>query len=446
MQTDKMITLAATIFNCAYFIFFTIAAFKNKIKCSYKKALLIGVILTITSSVITMFFITPDAKFRSFTIVGIIIWAILNLFMLFISIEAEWGKILFLLLILMNFYNDLVMLSMSISDIIYSRFSLLIHHGVINIFVLICFLPAMYYLMIKLFRKVAEINGLFSFWKYMWLIPLLTYLYIIIGLINNNWVIPVYKIGDFIRLIIWTAYGYISFALVLSIQIQMYKVYKTKKDILIKETEIGNIKENLKRSKISLMLSQIKPHFIYNTLSAIQAMIKVDPDKAFETISYFATFLRANINSIESEELIPIEKEIEHIKAYTEIEKIRFGDKLKIVYDIKAADFYVPPLTVQPLVENAVKHGVCKRVDGGTVTIKTYNTEEYNYIEIIDDGVGFDISSLDYQKNSIGICNIKYRLKQDLNAVINIQSNIGEGTNVLIRILREGDNNENGFS
>ena len=109
------------------------------------------------------------------------------------------------------------------------------------------------------------------------------------------------------------------------------------------------------------MVSQIRPHFMYNALSSIAALCKLDPDTAYDATITFSDYLRGNMDSLKQTAPIPFEKELEHLKKYLHIEKMRFGNKLNIVYDICATDFEIPQLTVQPLAENAVKHGISKK-------------------------------------------------------------------------------------
>ena len=191
----------------------------------------------------------------------------------------------------------------------------------------------------------------------------------------------------------------------------------------------------LREQRMSLMLSQIQPHFLYNTLNTITALCRVNPKLAEETTVKFSKFLRENMYSIEDFDIHPFEKELEHIKIYLEIEKIRFGDRLNIVYDIETVDFNVPVLTLQPIVENAVKHGICKNVEGGTITITTRKTSKNHVITIKDDGVGFNPHEI---KNDgrvhIGISNANERLKGIFHTEIEISSFPGIGTEVTIKI------------
>lgn len=126
------------------------------------------------------------------------------------------------------------------------------------------------------------------------------------------------------------------------------------------------------RLKIDMMLSQIQPHFIFNSLTVIKHFCRYDPKLAEKAILDFSRFLRGNMDSLNSREPIYFNKELEHTKAYLSLEKYRFGEDLDILYDIQATQFVLPPLTLQPIVENAVRHGIRETPDGkGTVTIMT---------------------------------------------------------------------------
>ncbi len=191
------------------------------------------------------------------------------------------------------------------------------------------------------------------------------------------------------------------------------------------------IREKFVQNKLSLMYSQIQPHFIYNTLDAIRVLTKRDPDKAYDMIYDFSKHLRSNINAMSDNELILFSDEMKNILAYTNIEQVRFP-KIEIIFDIQVEDFYVPTLTIQPLVENAIRHGVSKKFSNCIVTITTIEEFDCFKVKIFDTGVGFDITSASYNKGSVGLKNIKYRLLNLTNAFLDIQSIIGEGTKVLV--------------
>lgn len=193
-------------------------------------------------------------------------------------------------------------------------------------------------------------------------------------------------------------------------------------------------KRQLQESSFKLMVSQIKPHFIFNSLTAIAQLCDEDPALAKATTVSFAKYLRGNLTAMDKTEAIPFEEELNHIRNYLNVECVRFGEYLNIVYNIKTVDFCVPVLSIQPLVENAVKHGVGMKENGGTVKLSAY--ENGNCIEVIiaDDGVGFDVSALPVGENHIGIANSVKRLKELCNAETVIKSTIGEGTEITVLI------------
>lgn len=201
------------------------------------------------------------------------------------------------------------------------------------------------------------------------------------------------------------------------------------------EAEQQLLKQELQENRISIMLSQMKPHFIFNTLNTIYHLCDIDPEKAKSTLSSFSTYLRNNINNLGQSEMIFFEKELSFINAYLDIEKVRFDDELLISFDIGASDFKLPVLTVQPIVENAVKHGTSKKEGISHLYITTRETERFYEIEIRDTGVGFDssISKNDGDKH-IGIDNVRQRLKTLCNGTLTIESTLGVGTTALIQI------------
>ncbi|WP_051199986.1 sensor histidine kinase [Butyrivibrio sp. FCS006] len=203
---------------------------------------------------------------------------------------------------------------------------------------------------------------------------------------------------------------------------------------------IENQEKILEDLRTKIALSQIKPHFLYNALNSIYVLCDQDPPKAKKLINNLSEYLRTDIGSIESGKTISFEKELDHTNVYLEIEKARFGDRFVVEYDIEVADFNIPPLTIQPLVENAVKHGVCKKSpsDPGVIAIRT--EQGYGFVKIIiaDNGVGFDLAKYNAMDKSstdkIGIANVRDRLKILENSEMNVFSEPGKGTTVEIII------------
>ena len=195
-------------------------------------------------------------------------------------------------------------------------------------------------------------------------------------------------------------------------------------------------------AKLQIMVSQIRPHFMYNALTSIAMMCELDPKTAKEATIAFSKYLRCNMDSLSQTKTVPFEQELSHLKNYLFIEKLRFDDLLNIEYDIQVTDFRVPQLSIQPLVENAVKHGVGMAEDGGTVKISTRQTDNAYEVIISDDGVGFDVNApkKDDGRSHVGMENTRKRLKEMCGADIIITSKIGEGTTARVIIPKERRN------
>ena len=232
-----------------------------------------------------------------------------------------------------------------------------------------------------------------------------------------------FKIGSVIMLLLFMFIG------VEQIIINQQAALKNKK-----------LKEELEQSRISVMLSQIQPHFLYNSLTSVMDLCDSNPKAAKAAIADFADYLRGNLASLKTENLICFETELAHIQKYLKLEKLRFQDELEVVYDIQSKDFMLPALSVQPLVENAVKHGVGQKIGGGTVTIHTFETEDDYVIQITDDGVGFEEGQYaDNGGTHVGVENTKKRLEMMADARLEIESKKNEGTTATILIPKRGD-------
>lgn len=206
------------------------------------------------------------------------------------------------------------------------------------------------------------------------------------------------------------------------------------KNVMLAERDI-----ELSKQETQIMISQMQPHFLYNTLTAIYTLCDTDTALAQKTIRNFSTYLRTNMDSIGTAVPIPFEKELNHTKIYLEIETLRFSDILKVEYDINVTDFLIPALTLQPIVENAVRYGIRSREDGGTVVISTKRVNSVVYLTVQDDGMGFDINEKKEDGRShLGIENTRKRLQQMMNADLIIDSQIGRGTTVTIIIDNSG--------
>ena len=209
-----------------------------------------------------------------------------------------------------------------------------------------------------------------------------------------------------------------SFALVI---LYFSMALERTKNIENQETIIAKQKKELEEGEISILLSSIQPHFLYNSLSSIMSLCTENPQEASDTIADFADYLRLNLDSLKERKLISFEKELEHTEIYLKLQKLRFKEKLNVIYNINVKDFYIPAITLQPLVENACKHGIFKKK------------------EVIDDGVGLN-QIIDNGKTHTGITNVKNRISILVNGIVDVTSKVGQGTVAKIYIPMEVKN------
>ena len=202
------------------------------------------------------------------------------------------------------------------------------------------------------------------------------------------------------------------------------------------EAEKNIVEAELKESRVAIMLSQIQPHFIYNTLGTIERMCLKDPQKANELVRNFSLYLRGNFSELNSVTPIRFTEELKHVEYYANIEKVRFPD-MNIEYEVEATDFVLPALSIQPLVENAIKHGLMRLETGGTVVISSYETPTHFCVEVKDDGVGFDPNVPIDEKKHVGLRNIRGRLKAMVDGDLILESKPGAGTKAIIMIPKE---------
>ena len=211
------------------------------------------------------------------------------------------------------------------------------------------------------------------------------------------------------------------------------------RSIVSRNEEAARQKMELADRKGALMLSQIQPHFIYNTMNTIYALCDINIEDAKTAIHDFSGYLRHNFGSMEHFGPVPFEEELKHTRFYLSIEKMRFGDELNVVYDIEETDFELPPISLQPIVENAVRHGLRHKTGGGTVTITSRRNGDECVVTVQDDGAGFDTSVLGFQEpdsehNRIALNNVSMRISQMRGGTLNIESEPGKGTIVTITV------------
>ena len=247
-------------------------------------------------------------------------------------------------------------------------------------------------------------------------------------------------------LIVSVAAESILFSLALAERIRIIRVEK--------ETVMGlyeDAEASAKAHQIAFLQAQIKPHFLYNSLNVIATLCRLDGEKARELILDLSSYLHHTFDFNNLSPYIPFEDELEFIQAYVSIERARFMDKIQVEYDLDDTDeLYLPPLILQPLVENAIRHGIRKSVEGGTVVLRVRNTKQHFVIQVEDDGVGMTGEQLEKilsgrwePGTGIGIANINQRLLEMYGSSLEIKSRPGAGTTVIMVIPKSKEGSSN---
>ena len=221
-----------------------------------------------------------------------------------------------------------------------------------------------------------------------------------------------------------------------------YEFYRTKKLKEMKEEaaklRIRNLQQKLEQEESKQLLTQIRSHFFYHTLNTLQGLIIMKPEMAVKMVEDFARYLRFNVNTgVNEEELVLFKDEIRATKAYAKINEAQLEGRLRVEFDIPDVNFMIPALTIEPVVENAILHGIKPKIGGGSVKVSLYDDANFWFVIVEDDGVGFDTKEVD-KVHSIGLQNIKKRMSRFEGCGINIESVIGRGTKVEIFFTKDG--------
>ena len=256
---------------------------------------------------------------------------------------------------------------------------------------------------------------------------------------NTEWkftlepLVPIYK-----RKSLWIS---LAASVLISI-VSGYEFYRTKK---LKEMQdeaskliIKNLQQKLEQEENKQLLTQIRSHFFYHTLNTLQGLIIMKPEMAVKMVEDFARYLRFNVNtSVNAEELVLFKEEIRATRAYAKINEAQLEGRLRVEFDIPDVNFMIPALTIEPIVENAILHGIKPKAEGGSIRVSLNDDENFWYVKIEDDGVGFDIEELD-KAHSIGLQNVKKRMSHFEGCGMDMESIVGIGTKVIIYFSKNG--------
>ncbi len=205
-----------------------------------------------------------------------------------------------------------------------------------------------------------------------------------------------------------------------------------------REKELQKQAAKIERQQAVLFQEQMQPHFLFNSMSAIRELCDANPALAAEGIEHLADYLRNNLDTLASEKLIPFQQEMAHIDQYVTLVKLNPANRFEIVYDLAVIDFYLPALSIQPLVENAIRHGISTMSKDGTVIISTERQGNAIRITVEDNGSGFAESMPDQQRERAGhgIANVRKRLESQCGGSLHINSD-KSGTKMVVIIPKK---------
>lgn len=217
---------------------------------------------------------------------------------------------------------------------------------------------------------------------------------------------------------------------------------------------IESISQKERDAELKFLKSQIKPHFIYNALNSIIAVSRRDPEQARNLLFDFSQYLHSCFDFENLDNLVPLDREVQLIHSYISIEQTRFQDVFKVEYDIENVNIQVPYLILEPLVENAIRHGIRTKLEGGKILIYIKKMNDKICLGVKDNGIGIEFSRIEglLEGSEIGhgygIYNINQRLARIYNTSLIIENNSDGGANIYMMLPVEigGNNVENSYN
>ena len=225
-----------------------------------------------------------------------------------------------------------------------------------------------------------------------------------------EWFLPQIELGDeFYQNRFWIM---LSTFFVYAIVFAIVHMMRSSRELEREEEKLAELRELSTQQEIATLKAQLNPHFLFNTLNSINAYVTIDPDETRQMISNLSDMLRYSLNSFEADE-VRLEQEMKFVEKYLELEKKRLDDRLRYTLDVDPGlgDLRIPPMTIQPLVENAVKHGIASQETGGSIRVGIREQENGIHISVEDDGAGLPEDFDPSEKSGIGAGNIDRMLR-----------------------------------
>ena len=245
--------------------------------------------------------------------------------------------------------------------------------------------------------------------------------------------VDIYPLIDFCTVLsALSMYGLILSDQIEQDRLRQQEIILQEREIAKQQRKIASQQREIASQRANVMVLQMRPHFIYNTLASIHSLCRLDPRKARQITMDFTNYLQRNFNAVASDSTIPFSTELEHTRAYLAVEQALFDDLLVVEYDTPFTHFRLPPLTMQPIVEDAVKHGMDPDSDPLHISIRTQHTDSGTEIIVQDNGSGFDPS--DDSRPQTALDNIRQRLEMMCDGKLDLMSCDGGGTTVTVTI------------
>ena len=257
-----------------------------------------------------------------------------------------------------------------------------------------------------------------------------------ISMFNAEWIIWLAPLRS------WYEQPTLWVLLLVSIAVSILLAYAVSSARRMREMEasedrlrIQALQQKLEWEKTNTLLSQISSHFFYHTLNALQALIVLEPDAAYKMAGDFSRYLRFNVDAVTAAGgIVSFREEMRSVRAYAEINEAQLGSRLKVVFETADVDFKIPALSIQPIVENAILHGIKPKPGGGTVTVKLTGDETHWHITVTDNGMGFDPDKV--RSESVGLPNVRQRISGFADCSMDMESTPGVGTRVFLHISK----------
>ena len=288
-------------------------------------------------------------------------------------------------------------------------------------------------------REMDDVHGGWVLLAHLGLAPLYSWINLEMDLWMMSFGAPVAAIESMEQRYHWIFFTYLT---IYAVQFAIFHLVRSVQRLRLKEQQATELMALAHERELEALKAQVNPHFLFNTLNSISATVKVDPDEAREMIAELAHLLRYALDSAQND-WVTLQDEVDFARAYLTLESHRFSDRLGVEYDVDpdALDTSVPPMVLQPLVENAIKHGIAQSESGGTVTLRVHRSNGHVNVRVEDTGAGLNGTAdpVDEDTEGLSLANTNARLTQTYGpeAALHTNADASDGFEVWFNIPRK---------